>query len=1100
MRIGWRFHGSNYTILIPNKIITLMKNFFGVFVLWTICLSASSKSYNEDVLFDILKQEVNYYFSHLSQDSIPVNFLSLNALDETHLNITSDMGYASITEGTSRSLAPIIRIGNSQLYNSINPYEFPQEIWENYSTSVVDLPLTDDENAIKDIIWSTLDKKYAGTLAVYKALSKQRGKDSAVAVVQIKGEKYYDAPIPRQKIDKEKWKGILNRITQNKINNTSVVCSAAFEYLVERKYVVNSEGTAIAQNRKNFWIGIKASAKDEKGKECSLTKDFVAFNEPELPGEEILHEAMEDLIIRVKALCKAPMAEAYSGPVLFSGEAGGVFFHEVLGHRLENENSEFKPMIGKNVLPSEISVTCDPTINDINGTSVWGDYLYDDEGYKGERVECIKDGIMKNLLHAAPLKKEDAPSNGHGRAEFGKKPCPRQSNLIVETNHPNTEQQLRDMFVKNLKQNNKEYGFYIRTVSNGWTTTSNSINRVSSFNVVPIETYRVYADGRPDSLVRGVSFIGTPLSAFSSIKAAGGKIETFNGKCGAQSGWIPVSSTSPMIYVSQMETQSVKDGLEKEPPVLSCPEYVQRKEMTTDSIIFCAMADEMKRSLDGIKTSDGTKPYFIDYVLRRDVSTTIESTLGVCKKFRSDGIRNRGLVNVVVGNKMKTTYSRKDGGIPFDLPDEISYNHIRRELWNQTDMQFKLAVNALSKTKQRVQEFINDSIPEWQEQPANVIIEKSALENYEEDTRILKALADSLSAVFKNYPTLIAPFVIIKQNNTDYYRLTSEGLAMRSPQKKITIEARVGVPTPEGKTFLNNEYILAYDLNELPPTDSLSALMERFAENSMAREKMLYPNDREYFGPVLYENSAVETALLDEYSAVTNISQYISSEFNLDSREYGDSYKKVGDKVVSANLSVWQLGNDSVYHNRRLFRYQKYDADGIRPATIELIHNGVLINQLSGRIPSPRSLKSTGNQWWTDDESWQGYRNGLHPTKFRNGVIRITSNKTMSHKSLVRKLMHLAKKNGLGYAYILRGSNVVRINVRTGMQEELRLKCFDGLTKLELMGEIMASKENAVDYEKSIIYPQAILLPMAELGFKEVYYSCSCDRFKDLRH
>jgi len=1064
----------------------------------------ANKASDEDVLFNLLKQEVNYYYSNLSQDSVPVTFLSLNVLDEKHLTIASSMGYASATERSSRKLSPYIRIANTQLENSFNPYELPQETWVSYNTSVVDLPFINDRNAIKDVIWSTLNKKYAGVLAAYKTLSKNSVKYATPAAIQTKDENYYEPPIDPQKIEKEKWKDILNKVTLNKTDNASVICEAVFDCMAERKYIVNSEGTAIVQNRRTFWIGLKVSAKDEKGKECSLTKDIVAFNDSEIPNEDVLHKAMEDLVVRVKALCQAPMAEAYSGPVLFSGEAGGVFFHEVLGHRLEKDDSEFKPMIGKNVLPPEISVICDPSINNINGTTVWGNYLYDDEGSKGERVECIKDGIMKNLLHAAPQKKEDASSNGHGRAAFGERPIPRQSNLIVETSRPYTEQQLREMFVQQLKKDNKEYGYYIRSVSNGWTTTSNNTKRVSSFNVVPIETYRVYADGRPDSLVRGVSFIGTPLSAFSNIKAAGGKTETFNGRCGAKSGWIPVSSTSPMIYVSQMETQSVKDGKDKEVSVLPFPEYVQKEElkgMSTDSIIFQAMADEMKRSKDSLKASDGTKPYFIDYVLRRDVSTTIESTLGVCKKFRADGIRNRGLVNVVVGNKMSTSYSRKDGGIPFDLPKEISYNHIRRELWNQTDMQFKTAIDAVSGTKQRAQEFIADSLPEWQEQPANVIVEKSALENYEEDAQRLKVLADTLSAVFKKYPTLINPHVTIKQDNTDYYRVTSEGLVLRSPRKKIGINAEVDIPTPEGKTFGYNEYILAYDMKEIPSTDSLLARIERFAKLSIAQENLLCPKEREYIGPVLYENYAAESALIDAHSYATNISEYISSALDLNSRKYESSYEKVGKRVVSKNLSVWQLGNDSVYNGRRLFKYHKYDADGIRPATIKLIRDGVLVNQLSGRIPSPKSLKSTGNEWWRLEDLWQDYRFPFHTTSFSNGVIRITSNNTMSHKAMVRRLLQLAKQQDLEYAYIIKGSSVFRINAKTGKQEELRLNCWDKLTKLELMGEIIASKENNADYEGSIIYPKAILLPMTELNFKEKYYdSIISDRFKELKH
>ena len=735
----------------------------------------------------------------------------------------------------------------------------------------------------------------------------------------------------------------------------------------------------------------------------------------------------------------------------------------------------------------------------MNGTPLDGYYQYDDEGTKAQRVECIKDGVMKNFLHVLPQKKEDAPSNGHGRAAFGEKPIPRQSNLLVETSSPYTEEQLRQMFVQQLKEDDKDYGYYIRTVSNGWTTTSNNTNKVSSFNVVPVETYKIYADGRPDSLVRGVSFIGTPLSAFNNIKAAGGKSETLNGKCGSRSGWIPVSITSPMIYVSQIETQCVRNTKEIQPSALPCPGFVQKEHlsgMTTESVIFSAMEDEMKRSMDSLKNTGGSKPYFIDYIIRRQASAKIESAWGVCKKFSSDGIKNIGTADVVVGNKMRTSYNGTNVKDPFMLPDEISYNHIRRELWNMTNKRFETATyDYVSKIRRRPQEFIDDSIPEWQEQPANVVIEGSALNNWQEDTQKLKALADTLSSVFKRYPTLINPRVIIEQNCADFYRVTSDGLYLRIPQKKIGISVRVEIPTTEGKIFNGGDYLSAYDMNELPPTDSLFVFVERCAIRCVKQEKLLYPKEREYVGPVLYEDYSAKNALIVEYAMANNISTYLSSWLNLSSREYDKSYKKIGHKVISSNLSVWQLGNDSVFNGHRLFRYRKYDIDGIRPATIELIRDGVLVNQLSGRIPSPNSLKSTGNEWLSDNWSYTS-----HPTHFQNGVIRITSNNTMSHTKLLKNLRKLAKKQHLEYAYILKGGRVNRINVKTGKQEELRLNCWDGLSKLELMGEVMASKENAADWENSIIYPKAILLPVADLTFKDIECSPNSERFKELRH
>ena len=145
-------------------------------------------------------------------------------------------------------------------------------------------------------------------------------------------------------------------------------------------------------------------------------------------------------------------------------------------------------------------------------------------------------------------------SNGHGRTSGGGDPVSRQSNLIIETTHPYTEDELRAMLVAEAQKQGKEYGYYFRTVTSGFTYTGEG-GSLNSFNVTPLEVYRIYVDGRPDQLVRGVDLIGTPLSMFSNIIYAGNDARVFTGMCGAESGSIPVTAISPTILVNKVETQ-----------------------------------------------------------------------------------------------------------------------------------------------------------------------------------------------------------------------------------------------------------------------------------------------------------------------------------------------------------------------------------------------------------------------------------------------------------------------------------------------------------------------------------------------------------------
>jgi predicted Zn-dependent protease len=80
----------------------------------------------------------------------------------------------------------------------------------------------------------------------------------------------------------------------------------------------------------------------------------------------------------------------------------------------------------------------------------------------------------------------------------------------------------------------------------------------------------VYADGRPDELVRGVDIVGTPLSCFDKIVLTADDDAVFNGTCGAESGWVPVSAISPSILVSQIEIEKRQRDQNK-PPILPAP-------------------------------------------------------------------------------------------------------------------------------------------------------------------------------------------------------------------------------------------------------------------------------------------------------------------------------------------------------------------------------------------------------------------------------------------------------------------------------------------------------------------------------------------------
>ncbi|MBS1833148.1 MAG: peptidase U62, partial [Acidobacteria bacterium] len=171
------------------------------------------------------------------------------------------------------------------------------------------------------------------------------------------------------------------------------------------------------------------------------------------------------------------------------------------------------------------------------------------------------------LLSRSPVE-GFSKSNGHGRKQLGGEASSRQSNLIVESAKAVSEDKLREMLKDELKRQNKPYGLYFREVTGGYTTTGR--RGLQAYTVIPLVVFRVYADGRPDEMVRGADIVGTPLTSFSKILATSDKLGVFNGICGAESGSVPVSAISPSILISEIEVQRKEQSRDR-PPLLTPP-------------------------------------------------------------------------------------------------------------------------------------------------------------------------------------------------------------------------------------------------------------------------------------------------------------------------------------------------------------------------------------------------------------------------------------------------------------------------------------------------------------------------------------------------
>ncbi len=502
-------------------------------------------------------------------------FISYDVADAYSTSITAEYGaLMSSAENHTRQGDIQVRVGSPAMDNTHGTHRAR-------ALSSITLPLEDNGAALERSLWYATNRGYGNALQNYlqvKTEQQVRAKeeDTSPDFSVEKPVTGLETPVTPETIDRQAWEARLRAMSASLRAYPDVFFDAAvLNVNVENDYYVSSEGATVISPTQLVRLIVVARTRADDGMELFRVLTYEAHVVGGLPAQQKVDEDIAAMGKNLEDLRKAPLTEPFNGPAILSGRASAVFFHEVLGHRLEGqrqrgdeEGQTFTKDIGKPILPAFLSVADDPTLSTFHGTQLSGHYLYDDEGQPARRVDLIQDGVLKTFLMSRLPIASFANTNGHGRAQTGRLPTGRQGNLIVTSSKTVPEAQLRAMLIEEAKKQGKPYGLYFEDISSGFAVTQRSSPQ--AFSVIPLVVYRVYVDGRPDELVRGVSIVGTPQAALNNIVATGDTPDVFNGECGAESGTIPVSAIAPAMLVSTIETQKQAQGTAR-PPILPPP-------------------------------------------------------------------------------------------------------------------------------------------------------------------------------------------------------------------------------------------------------------------------------------------------------------------------------------------------------------------------------------------------------------------------------------------------------------------------------------------------------------------------------------------------
>jgi TldD protein len=444
-------------------------------------------------------------------------------------------------------------------------------------------PLDNDTEVLRRAIWLETDKQYR---AAAESLIKIRtGKEVKIESAEGSAPDFtheqphtYIGPENSYRLEAKPWEERVRAYTKAFRESPAVINSiATFTAQAQNAYQLTSEGTQLQYGQIRYRLELFIQGKAPDGMDLDRYYNFDWVNPADSPDDKAVYAAEATMRKELEGLVAAPINEPSVGPALLTGRAAAVFFHEVFGHRAEGhrqkdiaEGQTFAKKVNEQILPDFLSIVDDTTLRKLGPTDLLGYYEYDDEGVKAHRVTLVDHGVLKDFeMSRSPL--VGFPhSNGHGRRQLGASSVSRQGNLIVQSNKTVTNAQLRAQLIALIKEQHKPFGLLIDDIAGGFTFTGRG--QPQAFQVLPLVVYKVFADGRPDQLVRGVDIVGTPLAALTKIVATGDTPEVFNGYCGAESGSVPVSAAAPAILTTELEVQK-KESSSDRPPILPAPAH-----------------------------------------------------------------------------------------------------------------------------------------------------------------------------------------------------------------------------------------------------------------------------------------------------------------------------------------------------------------------------------------------------------------------------------------------------------------------------------------------------------------------------------------------
>ncbi|MCX7952540.1 MAG: metallopeptidase TldD-related protein [Deltaproteobacteria bacterium] len=507
-------------------------------------------------------------------------FVSFLVRDSEKLFISASAGSIFELEKTpKRTVYCDCRVG-SYKYDQTNSIPDSSSEEEKQSQKYTHLPLEEDNlYAFETSLWRLTELKYREALKDFQEKQARRvffqdENESYVSFYPVRPSKAF---ILRKfcNLDTVWWKRYVKKISRY-INSLPGI---TFDYVFishekEIKIFVSTENSEVVESCELLTIGFEMNMQSWDNQIVKQEAVLNLGSGSEIPNFREIKKIIQKKYENLKELSYSRKIYSFSGPALLYPVPAGLLFHETLGHRLEGdrllsktEGLTLKGQLGRKIINYDVIVEDDPTMSEFNGKKCWGSYQFDDQGVKALKTTLVENGVLRNFLTSrSQCYKKNFMPNGHARSSEANSPMSRMGVMLIRSQKKYSLDQLKKMLVAEIKKQNKPYGVIIEEALDGETKTGSYDPQTFAGK---ISLCRLVTPEGHEEVVRGLSFVGTPLQALSQIIALGDEFEVDNSFCVAESGTIPVTTISPAVLIRNIELQATEE--------LSHPPYILPK-------------------------------------------------------------------------------------------------------------------------------------------------------------------------------------------------------------------------------------------------------------------------------------------------------------------------------------------------------------------------------------------------------------------------------------------------------------------------------------------------------------------------------------------